>query len=158
MSEELKLPSELPEGFTYTDLTGLTEEQAEEARRNGFANRMTSRDEKTVGRILLEHIFTWFNLLNIALAVCLLLVGSYRNMLFVGVVVANTLIGALQEYRAQKTISSLKLLNAPSVHVLRDGEEKTLKPEETVRGDLHRDRRQRRGHGVAADRGKQRGA
>ena len=136
MSEELKLPSELPEGFTYTDLTGLTEEQAEEARRNGFANRMTSRDEKTVGRILLEHIFTWFNLLNIALAVCLLLVGSYRNMLFVGVVVANTLIGALQEYRAQKTISSLKLLNAPSVHVLRDGEEKTLKPEETVRGDL----------------------
>ena len=136
MTEELKLPSELPEGFTYTELTGLTEEQAEEARRKGLANKMTSRDEKTAGRILLEHTFTWFNLLNIALAVCLLLVGSYRNMLFVGVVVANTLIGALQEYRAQKTISSLKLLNAPSVHVMRNGEEKTLKPEETVQGDL----------------------
>ena len=132
----LRLPDTLPEDFQFTEVTGLTEEQAEEARQKGYANRMTARDEKTVGQILLSHIFTWFNLLNIALAVCLMLVGSYRNMLFVGVVVANTLIGALQEYRAQKTISALKLLNAPSVHVLRNGEEKILKTDETVRGDL----------------------
>ena len=132
----LRLPDTLPEDFQFTETTGLTEEQAEEVSRQGYANRMTAKDEKTVGQILLSHIFTWFNLLNIALAVCLLLVGSYRNMLFVGVVVSNTLIGALQEYRAQKTISALKLLNVPNVHVLRNGEEKILKTDETVRGDL----------------------
>ena len=81
-------------------------------------------------------MFTLFNLLNFALGLCLLLVGSYRNMLFLFVIIANILIGALQEYRAQKTIAALKLLNAPSVHVLRDGQEKTVSSDEAVRGDL----------------------
>ena len=45
------------------------------------------------------------------------------NMLFISVIIANILIGARQEYRAQKTISALRLLNTPSVHVLREGTE-----------------------------------
>lgn len=136
MKEGLSLPDRLPEGFVFTETTGLTAEQAETAAREGRANRLTVREEKSVGEILLRHLLTWFNLLNFALGVCLLLVGSYRNMLFLGVVVSNTLIGALQEYRAQKTIASLKLLNAPSVRVLRGGQEIPLRREDTVQGDL----------------------
>lgn len=59
-----------------------------------------------------------------ALAVCLALVGSWRNMLFLGVVVSNTLIGTVQELRARKTIRKLSLLNAPTAHVLRNGRER----------------------------------
>ena len=136
MKKDLTLPSELPEGFTFTEVTGLSRAEAEKRAAAGQANRMTVSDEKTIPQIISSHVFTLFNLLNFALALCLILVGSYRNMLFIFVVIANILIGAVQEYRAQKTISELKLLNAPSVHVLREGEEITVSPDETVQGDL----------------------
>ena len=136
MKKDLSLPTELPEGFTFTEPGGLTEEHAKERLQAGQGNRMSSTGEKPVSRIVRDHLFTLFNLLNFSLAVCLLLVGSYRNMLFILVILANILIGAVQEYRAQKTISSLRLLNTPSVHVLRDGKESTVSPEDTVKGDL----------------------
>ena len=136
MKKDLILPSELPENFVFTAPAGLTSAEAEASRQQGAGNRMTDPDRKSLPRILRDHLFTLFNGLNFALAICLLLVGSYRNMLFIFVVVANILIGAVQEYRARKTISTLKLLNAPSVHVLRDGQEITVSAEDTVRGDL----------------------
>ena len=136
MRKDLTLPCELPGDFTFTDPSGLTAAQAEEKLRSGHANSMTDPDNLSLPRILLNHTLTLFNLLNLSLALCLLLVGSYRNMLFLFVVFANILIGAVQEYRARKTIASLKLLNAPSVHVLRDGKEMILEKETTVEGDL----------------------
>ena len=136
MRKDLTLPCELPGDFAFTDPTGLTASQAEEKLRAGRGNQMTDPDNLSLPRILLNHTLTLFNLLNLSLALCLLLVGSYRNMLFLFVVFANILIGAVQEYRARKTIASLKLLNAPSVHVLRDGKEITLEKEATVEGDL----------------------
>ncbi len=136
MKKDLTLPSELPDDFVFTETTGLTSAEAEKKAASGLSNRMSSTGEKTIPQILFSHVFTLFNLLNFALGLCLLLVGSYRNMLFLFVIIANILIGALQEYRAQKTIAALKLLNAPSVHVLRDGQEKTVSSDEAVRGDL----------------------
>ena len=136
MKKDLTLPSELPDDFVFTEVSGLTSAEAEKNAASGLSNRMSSTGEKTIPQILFSHVFTLFNLLNFALGLCLLLVGSYRNMLFLFVIIANILIGALQEYRAQKTIAALKLLNAPSVHVLRDGQEKTVSSDEAVRGDL----------------------
>ena len=136
MKKDLTLPSELPENFEFTDPSGLDSAEAEERLSLGLGNKMTDPDQKTLPRILLNHLLTLFNLLNFSLALCLLLVGSYRNMLFMLVVVSNTVIGAVQEFRARKTISELKLLNAPSVHVLRNGKEITVSAEEAVEGDL----------------------
>ena len=136
MNRNLELPGELPEGFVFTDPAGLTAAQAEDRLRSGSGNRMTDPDRKSLAHILSDHLFTLFNLLNFALAACLLLVGSYRNMLFIFVVVINILIGAVQEHRAQKTISELKLLNAPSVHVLRENRELVVAHNEVVKGDL----------------------
>ena len=136
MRKDLALPDELPDGFVFTDPSGLTAVQADEAHHAGDANRMSDPDRRPLSRILARHLFTLFNLLNFSLAICLLLVGSYRNMLFISVIIANILIGAVQEYRAQKTISALKLLNTPSVHILREGREITLPPDKAVKGDL----------------------
>ena len=83
MKKDLALPSELPEGFTFTETTGLTREEAEKKAAAGLGNRMTVSDEKTIPQIISSHVFTLFNLINFALGVCLLLVGSYRNMLFI---------------------------------------------------------------------------
>ena len=136
MKKNLTLPCDFPEDFVFTDPAGLTAAQAEEAQRKGLGNKMANPDQKTLPQIMVRHLFTLFNLLNFALAICLLAVGSYRNMLFIFVVCANILIGAVQEYRAMKTIAGLKLLNTPAVHALRDGNETTISPEDAVRGDL----------------------
>ena len=136
MDSELRLPSEWPEDFIYTPEGGLTAEEAEERRKAGRGNILEDDQGKSLKQILFDNIFTFFNFLNFGLAACLLLVGSYRNMLFITIIIANILIGTVQEYRAQKTIRELQLLNAPDVHVLRGGQEIVLKPEETVQGDL----------------------
>ena len=136
MRKDLALPDKLPDGFLFTDPSGLTNAQADAAMQVGDANCMTDPDRLPLSRILVRHLFTLFNLLNFSLATCLLLVGSYRNMLFISVIIANILIGTIQAYRAQKTISALKLLNTPSVHVLREGKEIALPPDKTVKGDL----------------------
>ena len=126
MESGLKLPDRWPEDFTYTDEQGLTDAQAEERMRDGRGNVMDTNQGKSLKKILFDNVFTLFNLLNFSLAACLLLVGSYRNMLFITIIIANILIGTVQEYRAQKTIRELQLLNAPDVHVLRGGQEIVL--------------------------------
>ena len=136
MDNELKLPSGWPDDFSYTDEGGLTPEQAQQRRQAGLGNVLDDDQGKSLKKILFDNVFTFFNFLNFALAACLFLVGSYRNMLFITIIIANILIGTVQEYRAQKTIRELQLLNAPDVHVLRGGQEVVLKPEETVKGDL----------------------
>lgn len=136
MSERLNLPSELPEGFVYTDAEGLTEAEARKRRERGEGNTLAEGQEKPISAILRDNLFTLFNLLNAGLAVALALAGSYRNMMFLGVVIANVLIGTIQEVRAQKTIRELKLLNAGQANVIRDGKEIFIGPEKAVRGDL----------------------
>lgn len=132
MSEPIRIPNELPGDHRPTPPSGLTDKQAAKRR----PNEITADPGKSVWQILAGNLFTPFNLLNVALAVCLALVGSWRNMLFLGVVVSNTVIGTVQELRARRTIHRLSLLNAPQVRVLRGGKERACRPEELVEGDL----------------------
>ena len=126
------VPLDLPP----TPDTGLTEAEAKRRAEFGYDNRCEEDPGKSVWQILAENFFSLFNLLNFALAFCLLLVGSYRNMMFLGVVFSNTFIGTFQELRARKTLRRLKLLNAPTACVLRDGKERSCRSEELVQGDL----------------------
>ena len=135
-NETLKIPTDFPHNFTPTASTGLSGTEAARRLEQGLSNRSRADEGKSVGQILLKNLFTFFNLLNIALAVCLLLVGSYKNMLFMGVVLSNTLISTVQELRAKKTISKLKIASQDKVEVLRDGKAASLSPEDLVKGDL----------------------
>ena len=136
MSEKLSLPSALPEDFRRTGENGLTDAEAERLRLAGKGNALREEEGKTLPQILRGNLFTFFNFLNFGLALCLLLTGSYRNMLFLMVVILHVLIGTVQEYRAQKSIRALKLLNAPTVRLIRNGRETACRPEEAVAGDL----------------------
>lgn len=135
-SQKLTIPTELPGDFTPTASSGLSDAEAAARRSAGQGNIYRADPGKTPLQILCSNLFTLFNLLNAVLALALALVGSYRNMLFLGVVVSNTLIGTVQELRAHRTIRRLKLLNAPVCHVLREGQEVSCKAEELVKGDL----------------------
>jgi len=132
--EHLTLPSGEPE--VLTEETGLSQAEAERRLAAGEGNAVVQDAGRSVGQIVARNLFTWFNLLNVLLAVSLACVGAWRNMLFMGVVVSNTLIGTIQELRAKKTVMKLKLLAETDVSVLRDGKTQMLSPKLLVRGDL----------------------
>ena len=132
----LQVPTAPPEGTVPTPPEGLTAAEAEKRRTAGQSNRQTADPGKSVPRIIADNLFTLFNLLNFALAGCLALVGSWKNMLFLGVVFSNTLIGTVQELRARAMLKKLRLLEVRPVRVIRDGREQKCPPEELVLGDL----------------------
>lgn len=120
-----------------TDInTGLTSREAEERAKSGRSNGSFDIKTKSVGQILRSNIFTLFNLINIILAALIVMVGSYRNMLFMGVVLCNTAIGIIQEIRSKRVIDKLSLISAPKAHLLRDGKKTELPVSEIVLDDI----------------------
>ncbi len=132
----LALPSALPDDHTCTPDTGLSEDEAARRAAAGLSNRATEDGGKSFREILCSNLFTFFNILNFLLALGLILVGSWRNLLFLLVVIANVLIGTVQEIRARNTIRRMQLLNASHVSVIRNGKEIPVDVKDTVKGDL----------------------
>ena len=115
---------------------GLTSEQVEDRIAQDAVNRSVESPSKSVREIVCSNVFTYFNLVFFVIAVCLILVGSFKNLTFLPVVISNTLIGIIQEIRAKKTLDNLNILNAPKNTVIRDGQEKTIPSEELVLDDI----------------------
>ncbi|MGN0628926.1 MAG: HAD-IC family P-type ATPase [Oscillospiraceae bacterium] len=114
----------------------LSSEEAARLAAEGKANVSPSSASKSVKQIWLSNLFTFYNMLNLVLAVLVATTGSYRNMLFLGIVIANFLIGTVQELRAKKTVDSLSVLTAPTARAVRDGRETVLPCRELVLGDV----------------------
>lgn len=83
---------------------GLSSAEVQERVQKGLKNIDTTPATKTVRQIVLSHCLTLFNAVNLALAILVIAVGSYRNLLFMGVVISNTLIGIFQEIRAKRIV------------------------------------------------------
>ena len=80
----LRLPTQPPKDFVPTSETGLSSAEAAARLAAGQSNKQSAQPGKSIPQIIGENLFTLFNLLNFALAFCLALVGSWRNMLFLG--------------------------------------------------------------------------
>lgn len=117
-------------------LHGLTQDEVRARREAGRTNTMPRRADGGLADILRRNVMTLFNLLNLCLAGLLLWVGSHRDMLFLGVVLSNTLIGTVQELRAKRTHDRLQLLSEGQVRVMRDGAECLLPPHDLVLDDV----------------------
>ena len=115
---------------------GLTLEQARELYQNGCGNKAVASPTKTDFQIVKEHVFTFFNLIFVVLAGCLFFVGEYRDMLFLVIAVANTLIGIIQEIRSKRVIDKLSLLASPTVKVVREGAVAEIRTDRLVREDI----------------------
>lgn len=116
--------------------TGLTAAQVQTRIAQGLVNADDGIKTKTEKQIILENTFTFFNILNFVLALFVLLVGSFKNLLFLGVIFSNTIIGSFQGIRAKRTIDKLSLISAPKVTVLRDGALQTIAVSEIVLDDV----------------------
>jgi len=115
---------------------GLTAAQAAERLENGYGNIAVEPPTKTVGQIVRSNLLTYFNIVFFLLAVCIIAVGSWNNLTFMPVVIANILIGIIQELRSKNTLDKLSIINAPKGIVVRDGIRKTVNVEDTVRDDI----------------------
>lgn len=112
--------------------TGLTKEEVLKSKPNVYIDQNT----RTVGQIIKENSITLFNGINVVLAIMVALTGSFRNMLFIGLVVINTVIGIIQELRSKKVLDNLALLNQQKAKVLRDGKVVQLPVEQIVKNDI----------------------
>ena len=115
---------------------GLTSAQAEEHRRDGWGNISVDPPAQTTEEIIKENVFTYFNLIFLVLAILLIIVGSFRNLTFLPVIIFNTLIGIIQEIRSKKTLEKLNMLNAPHATVIRDGKTSRVNSESLVLDDI----------------------
>ncbi|MBP2621665.1 HAD-IC family P-type ATPase [Streptococcus panodentis] len=115
---------------------GLTQREVEERIQKGLTNKVTVSTEKTTWQIVSGNLFTYFNFIFLVLALLLVLVQSWNNLLFVPIVITNALIGIVQELRARKVLNQMHLLHTLSAKVLRDGREQVLPVEELVQDDV----------------------
>ena len=115
---------------------GLNRQQVEEYTRNGWTNEPVDPPSKSVQEIIQSNVFTYFNLVFAVLAVLLIVAGSFRNLTFLPVIIANTCIGIFQEIRAKNTLDKLSVLNAPKAVVVRDGQKWEIPAEELVLDDI----------------------
>ncbi|MBI4858269.1 MAG: cation-translocating P-type ATPase [Acetobacterium woodii] len=115
---------------------GLTQAQVEERVKVGKVNIQPQSKTKTIGKIIKDNTLTLFNILNIVLALMVIFVQSFQNLLFINIVIINTFIGITQEIKAKKTIDKLSLISQPHVTVLRDGNPQEIVFEKIVLDDI----------------------
>jgi cation-transporting ATPase E len=115
---------------------GLTSAEVAERVAGGQVNDLPEAPSRTVGQIFRANLFTRFNFLMVGLAVVPLALGSPKDALFLLVVVANVVIGTVQELRAKRTLDRLSVLSAPKAIVVRDGETHDLAISQLVLDDV----------------------
>lgn len=121
--------------LTPTSLkTGLTSDQVKQAPRN----HIDSNPQKTIGQMAFEEFFSFFNIVNYILAAIVLYTGSYRNLLFMIIVLSNTVIGLYQKIHSRRILNKLALLHAHKYQVLRNGRWEAVESDDICQGDIIR--------------------
>ncbi len=128
-----------PDRFEPDDeypLRGLSLSEVREREDKGQTNRVREKSSRSLAHIIRANVFNRFNALLGALAIVVLVFDSPRDALFGLVLVFNTLIGIVQEWRAKRTLDRLSILTAPLARVVRDGVVREIPREEIVLDDL----------------------
>lgn len=116
---------------------GLTSKQVKNRQDEKLVNEYKDATTKTIPFIILTNFITLFNVLNFTLAILVFFVGSYKNTLFLGVVICNTLISTIQEIKSKRIIDKLKIVSQNKVDVIRDEKIKQINFNELVLDDLY---------------------
>ncbi len=116
--------------------TGLTSAEVADRVGRGLTNLVPNAPTRTVGQIVRGNVFAPINFIVAILAALVIAAGSPKDALFAGVIVANSVIGVVQELRAKKVLDQLRVVNAPRAHVVRDGTVVELQTHELVLDDV----------------------
>jgi cation-transporting P-type ATPase E len=123
-------------GYSMRESAGLTAAEVAERVARGLVNDVPSAPTRTIGQIVRSNLVTRFNLLLGSLLAVILVVGPLQDALFGLVIVANTVVGIVQEVRAKRTLDRLEVVNAPRARVVRDGRVAELAVGQVVLDDV----------------------
>ena len=118
-------------------LRGLKESEVAARRTQGLTNALPVKTSRTYLQIIGENVFTPINDILFALGLALVLLGQISDaVVSVTVVLLNVTVSVVQEVRAKRMLDRIALLNRPTTMVIRDGQQRTIVPEEVVVGDV----------------------
>ena len=127
---------------------GLTLKQVNSQIKKGFVNYDCNVKTKSIGQIIFYNSFTLFNILNLCLGLLIFFVHSYKNLLFLGVALCNTLISIVQEIRSKIEIDKLSIISSKTANVIRDGKPRVINIKDVVLDDIIK---YKRGSQIIAD-------
>ncbi len=117
---------------------GLTEAEALQLKKDGFANITKEKSGKSYLGIVISNLLTFFNLVWAVIAVLMIVLQSFSNLTFLAVIIPNVLIAIIQEWRAKRTVEKLSVTTDPRAHVVRDGRLIEIPACDLVVGDVTR--------------------
>ena len=115
---------------------GLTSLEVLNSQRNGLTNELDTKTSRSLTHIFRTNVFTRFNAILGALFVIVVVTGSIADGLFGLVLVANTVLGTAQEWKAKRTLDRIRLLHSPNSYVIRDGVTQLIASHEIVQNDV----------------------
>jgi cation-transporting ATPase E len=118
------------------EMIGLTSKEVKQRIKEGKVNHIPKTPSRTLFQIIRANLFTKFNAINVALAAVIILAGSPKNAIFMGVIIVNTLIGVIQEIKAKRTLEKLSVISEAHAKVVRDGKIKEVSIEDIVLDDV----------------------
>ena len=115
---------------------GLSEEQINERIEHKLVNDTKIKTSNSYLQIFCKNIFTVFNIIWLVIAIALMCVGAWSDLLFLFVVIANTAISIFQEIKAKNTVEKLSMVSAPKIKVVRMGLQLEVKGEDLLLDDI----------------------
>lgn len=115
---------------------GLSEEQINERTEHKLINDTKIRTSNSYLAIICKNIFTIFNMIWLFIAIALMSIGAWTDLLFLFVVIANTAISIIQEIKAKNMVEKLSMVSAPKIKVIRTGLQYEIKGEELLLDDI----------------------
>lgn len=117
-------------------IQGLSLKEVESRKTAGRQNNYEENVAKTNKEIIQDNVMTLFNFLNLAIAICLALVGAFSNLFFMVIIIVNCAMGIIQEIRARNLVAKLSIINEEKVTVIRDGQEMDIASTDIVLDDV----------------------
>lgn len=119
--------------------SGLDDNQIKDRVENKLVNKVKNSSEKSYLKIIFDNVFTFFNIIMIALAVLLVSVIGPKiitNLTFLLILFFNTLIGIYQECKCKRALNKLKLLHTSKLDVMRNGKVEQVMPDQILLDDI----------------------
>lgn len=118
------------------NMSGLSTAEVEFRKKAGLSNESVDSSTKTVAQIIRSNVVTYYNLIFLIITILLIVVGSFRDLTFLPIIIANMLIGIIQELRSKKVLDDLTILNTPKITVRRNGSDQGVLADELVQDDV----------------------
>ena len=117
-------------------ITGLSKEEVSDRVKKGLTNKTVLVVGKSVWEIIASNFLSLFNIVLYIIAGLLIFAGQWESLFFMGILLANVIIGLVEDLYARHLMKKMKIMTAATFKVLRDGQLIEVKSENIVQDDV----------------------